>query len=352
MLTLIVTSLEGRLLDPPLRADFGAEGGSIGRRGDNTLVLPDLEGRVWPLQATIHLAPAGYAVRNCSPSPMYVNGAPIASEADALLAPGDEIRIGAYSIQVGPVGQAQEAASPAGSEYSVSGVAQGDPRSPSGSGPESPVHLQRALLEGLGLPNLVLPGGITPEFMERLGRLLRQMTEGTMDLLRIRAETKSSVHAGMTVIDAQAINPFKAAWDAEVALQQLLAPQRADILPPLAAIADAYHDLHVHDRGLVAGIHAALAGLLERFKPSELEKRLSAERRIEHLLPGAGKARRWDLLVELYGELAVDAQRDFWTVFEREFLDAYARGRRLPTAGPGDQTHRPQAGQEPDPERG
>jgi type VI secretion system FHA domain protein len=188
--------------------------------------------------------------------------------------------------------------------------------------------LQRAFGEGLRLPDLDIPGGLTPEFMRSLGQLLRQVTQGTIDLLRVRAEAKSRVHANLTMIGSRAINPLKAAWDAEVALQHLLAPHRADMLDPLQAMADACNDLRMHDRGLVAGIHAALAGLLSRFDPAELEKRMAgAGSRLDSMLPGGAKAKRWDMLVELYGDIAVEGEQDFWSLFDKEFLKAYEEGR-------------------------
>jgi FHA domain-containing protein len=195
-------------------------------------------------------------------------------------------------------------------------------------------ELQRAFVEGLGLPHLEIPGGLSPEFMATLGELLRQVTQGTIDLLRIRAEAKSRVHADLTMIGSREINPLKAAWDAEVALQHLLAPQRSDMLDPIRAMADACDDLRLHDRGLVAGIHAALQGLLARFNPAQLEKLLAAQSRLDSLLPGSAKARRWDLLVEMYGDISVEAEQDFWSIFEKEFLQAYEEGRQaVPATG-------------------
>ena len=164
--------------------------------------------------------------------------------------------------------------------------------------------------------------------MATLGELLRQVTQGTIDLLRIRAEAKSRVHADLTMIGSREINPLKAAWDAEVALQHLLAPQRSDMLDPLRAMTDACDDLRLHDQGLVAGIHAALQGLLARFNPAQLEKMLAAGNRFDNLLPGSGKSRRWDMLVELYGDISVEAEQDFWSIFEKEFLQAYEKGRQ------------------------
>ena len=188
--------------------------------------------------------------------------------------------------------------------------------------------LQRALLKGLGVPDIELPRGLNEQLMEDLGRILREMTQGTLDMLRLRSEAKSSLHADMTIIGPREVNPLKAAWDAEVALRHLLAPQRADLMGPVQAFADAYDDLRAHDRGLAAGIDAALSGLLERFRPGAIDARLAGKSALDRLLPGNRKARQWELLQDLYDELSREGQRDFWAVFEREFRRAYAVGQQ------------------------
>lgn len=193
--------------------------------------------------------------------------------------------------------------------------------------------LERALLEGLGIAESRLPGGLDAEFMTQLGQLLRETTRGTIELLRLRAEAKSSLHADVTMIGSRTINPLKAAWDAEVALRHLLAPQRGDMMRPLQAVTDAYDDLRLHDRGLASGIQAALAGLLARFAPEEFERRLGPKSTMDSLLPGNRKARAWDLLKDLYEDLAIEAQQDFWAVFEKEFRRAYSTGQEAQDTG-------------------
>jgi len=183
--------------------------------------------------------------------------------------------------------------------------------------------LQQALLKGLGVPDLELPGGLSPQLMEELGRMLREMTEGTVDMLRLRSQAKSSIHAEMTIIGPRAVNPLKAAWDVEVALRHLLAPERADLMSPVRAVSDAYDDLRAHDRGLAAGIQAALASLLARFSPSAFDERLQGGA-LDKFLPGNRKARQWELLLDIYEDLARDAKEDFWSMFEREFRRAYS----------------------------
>jgi FHA domain-containing protein len=185
--------------------------------------------------------------------------------------------------------------------------------------------LQQALLRGLGIPDADLPQELDEKSMEHVGALLREMTACTVDMLRLRAQAKSSIHAEMTIIGPRAVNPLKAAWDVDVALRHLLAPERLDLMSPVRAVTDAYDDLRAHDRGLAAGIEAALQSLLQRFSPEAFDRKLE-DSALDRFLPANRKARQWDLLGELYEDIAKDAQEDFWSVFEREFRRAYSTG--------------------------
>jgi FHA domain-containing protein len=186
-------------------------------------------------------------------------------------------------------------------------------------------ELQKAFLKGLGMPDLNLPAGLDAQTMEELGSMLREMTAGTVDMLRLRSQAKSSIHAEMTIIGPRAVNPLKAAWDVDVALRHLLAPERKDLMGPVRAVTDAYDDLRAHDRGLAAGIEAALSSLLTRFSPESFDQRLESSA-LDRFMPANRKARQWDLLLELYEDIAKEAQEDFWSVFEREFRRAYSTG--------------------------
>jgi FHA domain-containing protein len=194
---------------------------------------------------------------------------------------------------------------------------------PSAGDTAVPSDLRAAFLAGLGTP-LDVPERLTPEFMQAVGALIREMTGGTMELLRLRSEAKSSLHADMTMLDARAINPLKAAWDVDVALQHLFAPQRADIQAPLKAMTEAYDDLRAHDRDLVASIRAAMRGLLKRFDPNELASRMGGDSMIDSFLPANKKSRQWESFVEVYADVCVEAEQDFWAVFEKELKQAYA----------------------------
>lgn len=193
----------------------------------------------------------------------------------------------------------------------------------SGAVSEGEEALLRAFLNGLGMPDLALPQGLTPATMEVVGRLLREATEGTLALLLARAVTKREVRAEVTMIVSRDNNPLKFSPNAEAALAHLLAPRGKGFLPPVEAMRDAYDDLRSHELGFMAGMRAALAGVLHRFDPAVLEQRLSGKTMLDSLLPMNRRARLWDLYTELYREIASEAEDDFHALFGREFLRAY-----------------------------
>ncbi|TAH48707.1 MAG: type VI secretion system-associated FHA domain protein TagH [Betaproteobacteria bacterium] len=188
---------------------------------------------------------------------------------------------------------------------------------------EDATALLHAFLKGLGMPDLALPHGLTPEAMETIGRLLREATAGTLALLLARAVTKREVRAEVTMIVSRDNNPLKFSPDVEAALAHLLAPRGKGFLPPVEAMRDAYDDLRSHELGFMAGMRAALAGVLHRFDPAVLEQRLSGKSMLDSLLPMNRRARLWDLYTELFREIASEAEDDFHALFGREFLRAY-----------------------------
>jgi FHA domain-containing protein len=89
------------------------------------------------------------------------------------------------------------------------------------------------------------------------------------------------------------------------------------------AMRDAYSDLRAHEFGFMAGLRAALQGVLKRFEPGALEARLPEKGGINALVPMNRKAKLWELFSELYRQIALEAEEDFHNLFGREFLRAY-----------------------------
>lgn len=192
--------------------------------------------------------------------------------------------------------------------------------------PTAPVADEAALLaalrEGLAMPDAPLTQ-LTPELMRLLGQLLRESASGTVDLLVARAALKREVRAEATMIVARENNPMKFSPSADVALQHLLAPPMRGFMPAVPAMRDAFNDLRAHQFGLVAGMRAALAGVLARFDPAQLEGRLTQRSSLSSLLPGGRKARMWDVFIEHFSQISLEAEDDFHSLFGKAFLQAY-----------------------------
>ena len=194
------------------------------------------------------------------------------------------------------------------------------PRPPGSAG--SGRACSRRLLAGLGTPDLRLDA-LTPETMHLIGQLLRESMRGTVELLVARAALKREMRAEMTMIVARENNPLKFSPTVEVALQHLLGPQTPGFMAPAPAVRDAYDDLRAHQLGVMAGMRAALDGVLQRFDPQQLEGKLTHRSAISTLIPATRKARLWESFQELFAQLQAEAQDDFDELFGRAFLRAY-----------------------------
>ena len=183
-------------------------------------------------------------------------------------------------------------------------------------------ELLAAFLRGLASTHQP-PDMLTPGLMERIGSMLRSATEGTLQLLLTRQEFKREVRAEVTMIAAQANNPLKFSPTVEVALAHLLGPGVRGFMPPEAAMRDAFDDLRAHQFGVMVGMRAALAHVIARFEPAELEKKISAKTALDALFSANRKAKLWDQFVSLYGGIASEAEDDFHSLFGKAFLQAY-----------------------------
>ncbi len=182
--------------------------------------------------------------------------------------------------------------------------------------------LLAAFREGLGVPSLQIDA-LTPEMMKLIGQLLHESAKGTVDLLVARAALKREIRAEVTMIVARENNPLKFSPSVEVALTHLLTPPARGFMQPAPAMRDAYDDLRAHQFGFVAGMKAALEGVLKRFDPAILEGKLTQKSVINSLLPATRKAKLWEVFQDLYGQISEEAAEDFHDLFGREFLRAY-----------------------------
>lgn len=187
---------------------------------------------------------------------------------------------------------------------------------------QTPDAYVSAFLKGAGIEDFDFPGGVTPQNMQMLGEVLRETVQAMLDLLLARALLKRELRAEVTMLVARENNPLKFSPNVEAALAHLLAPQRG-YMEPLEAVRDACNDLRSNQLAFMTGVRAALAGLLQRFSPEQLEQRLKQKTMLDSVLPMNRRAKMWDLFIERYEDVAKDAEDNFHQLFGREFLRAY-----------------------------
>jgi FHA domain-containing protein/type VI secretion system protein len=179
-----------------------------------------------------------------------------------------------------------------------------------------------ALLRGLGLPDLKLQRPPV-EIAETVGAMLREATAGTIDVLMARAATKKESRIEMTMLSVRANNPLKFFPNADGALTQMLTAGLPGYMPPVEAMAGAFDDLRAHELAVIAGMRAALSAVLERFDPARIEARLAEPTVMDKMLSSSRKAKMWDRLVELYGEIVREADDDLQRLYGEKFSEAY-----------------------------
>jgi len=192
----------------------------------------------------------------------------------------------------------------------------------SSSAPTDADALWAAFCEGAGV-RVALPQGLNPDQMRVIGTMLREATEGALRLMAVRATAKTELRAAVTTIRARNNNPLKFSPNAQAALEQLLQPPLRGFMPGPAAMQDAMHDLVGHSIGTMAGMRAALAGVLGRFEPADLERKLIGTSLMDSVLPMNRKAKLWDLYLQHFGTIRDAAQDDFHELFGAAFVAAY-----------------------------
>ena len=194
------------------------------------------------------------------------------------------------------------------------------PASPAGE--HSNEALWAAFCEGAGI-RMNLPQGLNPGLMRILGEVLQHSVDGTLKLVAVRAAAKSELRAQVTTIQSRNNNPLKFSPDAASAIEQLLQPPMRGFMVGPAAVTDVMDDLLGHAIGTMAGMRAALAGVLQRFEPSQLENKLSGNSLMDTVLPMHRRAKLWELYLQHFKRIEGDAEEDFHELFGKAFMRAY-----------------------------
>ncbi len=177
-------------------------------------------------------------------------------------------------------------------------------------------ELITALMRGLGIDGTQMPHGVSAEFMETAGEMLRTTVQGVMEILRARTNLKSEFRANQTMIRPAENNPLKFSPSFEDAMSNLFVKTSPSYLAPVKAMEEAITDIKTHQLALMAGFQGALTSLLDKFEP-------------ENIINHAGKstflkkAGYWEHYKKVHKEVRLEAEDNIQKLFGEEFARAY-----------------------------
>lgn len=196
---------------------------------------------------------------------------------------------------------------------------------PESTATASPVHefdLRRILIDQLGIDPADVDHVPTPELARLTGAMLREATQGAMDLLRSRAVIRRDIRTAVTMIDQDNDNPLDVCPDARGALTQMLGARGRGHLAPEEVLRTAFLEIQAHELALIAGMRAVLDDVMARINPAAVERSLAAPTGLA-VLVGNRRARSWRRFVEIWEQVSCDADDEFEWRFGKPLSRAY-----------------------------
>jgi len=354
-LTLEVLGPEGDELGLARRKVFDAAGGTIGRLKSNTWTLAD--GHVSSRHAVIRFRNGQFLIEDTSTNGTCLNslGTKLERGRQYPLASNDRILIDPFEIRVTiqedarstpgppkpahdqapldppllePVSEVVDPMAALGFEPSAKPGAA--PAPPAATVPPAPTTAAARAAEpsSSGLADVLRGAGVdpslvTPELARDLGRILRIVVSGMLELLTVRWRIQEEFRLGVTTIRKQDNNPLTVSADVDDALHNLLVKRSAVYLPPVEAFEEAFGDLQNQQMAMLAGMRAAFEAMLAEFDPDRLQEDFGRQIRTGRIAGMPTQFRYWDQYREKMRAMAADPEDRFRRLFGDSFAKAY-----------------------------
>ncbi len=191
--------------------------------------------------------------------------------------------------------------------------------------PMAPQGEEARLLAALWTALGVDPQTLTPEqklaFMGELGRSVRAVALGLIQLLTMRKSTKGEFELEQTMVRARENNLFKFASNADELLTLALTNRGGTFMPLDRAVEGSFDDIKANELATIAAVQISIRSVIDRFQPQKLVDKVR-EKEGRQLFTSF-KASCWDYFNEVYGSLAADADEASSRLFTAEFGRAY-----------------------------
>ena len=190
--------------------------------------------------------------------------------------------------------------------------------------PTEQIDFLRALLEGLGMTGRVkVPTDHALALARMAGEALHETVVGTMAVLRARTIAKSEFDVQNTMMNPDGNNPLKFFPDAEMVFEQTLIKPRRGFKQLPDALSEAFEDIRAHEMAVMAGMEAAVRGILARLDPALLGRQVPEPGGFSGMLPGKRMSRQWEAFQAAHAELSRASSDEFQQVISESFSKAY-----------------------------
>ena len=182
------------------------------------------------------------------------------------------------------------------------------------------------LLKGAGLNSKHLSSDMPIETFEVIGSALKEVLQGTIDLLKSRSEIKNHLHLDRTIINSVENNPLKFMPDAQQVILNLLRSEADDktYLPLDLALEEAFDDIKAHQVAMTAAAEKALRGVIKQhFSPANLAENMAKTNPITAVIPVKRQAKLWSMFETLYEDVEEKATESFQRLLDHEMSKAY-----------------------------
>jgi predicted component of type VI protein secretion system len=173
---------------------------------------------------------------------------------------------------------------------------------------------------GLGVD----PGAMTKGELEAMGRLVRLLVLGTLDLHSSVTGVKQDLKSeDRTMVATKDNNPLKTDWPGETKLRYLFGGRlaAAGFISQERAVREILVDLVAHNTASAAAARGAVEGTLRDLSPATLKSKLLGDGGVK-LFEGA---RAWDAFCKWYEEQGADMKRWVQRQLDRHYTEAYLR---------------------------
>ncbi len=178
------------------------------------------------------------------------------------------------------------------------------------------------LITAMGLNPESLSTEEVNEISEKVGLLMREITEGMMQVLRSRTSIKNEFRMNVTTIQPIENNPLKFSVGIDEAMENMFIKKTNAYKKPSEAFREGFQEIGEHQVAMIAGIRHGFEKMMERFNPANLENQFNKQGK-GTVIPGMQKAKYWTNYKDHYESYSDNMESSFQHLFGSDFVTAY-----------------------------